>query len=153
MNENKVAQKFDVFHYQGPIVFFAIAIIVVIQIVQLLHYDIEQIYNLRVSLNSIFAIERPGEDVTSSALGTSRLYLESVTSMAQFEGWLEGVVNHTTRPRDGASILLFANKTVTLGDIVLIKYRVNKVACKTQVPGNKSCIASSYSDETKGSRR
>lgn len=152
VSEDKKSKKFDVYHYQGPIVFFAIAIIVTIQLVQLLHYDIEQIYNMRVSLNSIFSIEAPSEDQISTSATSSKksaLYLESVTSKIQFELWLSAVVNNTFKPANSRSQLLFANKTITLGDVVLIKYDVKDVTCATRVPGNKSCIAASYTDDSK----
>lgn len=152
MREDKVSKKFDVFHYQGPIVFFSITIIIIIQLVQLLHYDISQIYNTRSSLNSIFSIEIT-EKSTPQDLLNEQLFLASVTSKTQFKNWLTRVANSTFRPEVGEYTLLFPSKTITLGDVVIIKYETKDTGCKTKVPGNKSCIATSYSDDTKSRPR
>jgi hypothetical protein len=141
-------EGFDVFHYQGPIVFYAITIIVIIQLVQLFNYDVEHIYNLRTSLNSIFLLRDLDVD---SKVASSQLLLASITSKNQFQTWLSAVATKAYRPLNGNSELLFQSKTIMLGDSVLIKYDAKETACKAQVPGNKSCIFVTYDDSTKSS--
>ena len=116
--------------------------------IQLFNYDIENIYNLRTSLNSIFSL-RNDHDIDST-VDTSKLYMNSITSKSQFKSWLADVSNSTYRSSNGSSQLLFMNKTLMLGDTVLIKYDTRETVCKAQVPGNKSCIYVTYSDSTKG---
>lgn len=141
------SDTFDVFHYQGPIVFYAIAAIIIIQLVQLFNYDVEQIYNLRTSLNSLFSIENPGLIDTHNSVNV--LYLESVTSKAQFITWLQEVALTSFSSPSGISAGLFTKKTILLGEAVMIKYDTKNVSCTTQVPGNLTCIHVDYTDDTK----
>lgn len=130
-------------HYQGPLVFYAITLIVIIQLVQLFNYDIQLIYNLRSSLDDIFALKDKG---TSSNI----TYFDTITSRNQFYKWFDQTVNNTYRSSSMSSKTLFANKTVILGDAALFKYETKDRDCPAKIAAsNIRCIYTEYTDATK----
>jgi hypothetical protein len=130
-------------HYQGPIVFYAISIIVIIQLVQLFNYDIERIYNLRLSLDSIFTVKKP-------ELSTEQKpYYSQITGKAQFVEWVQATVKNVYKSKTTASTTLFAQKTVLLGEAALIKYDTKSTPCIGKSISGSKCIYTEYSDSTK----
>lgn len=145
LHKNQDNKPTGLLHYQGPIVFYAIFIIILFQIIQLFHYDIEQMYNLRLDLDQIFKI-KPPDGLSDSEQG---LYLSKLTSSKGFETWLKNMITTVYRSEVGTSSTLFSVKTYQIGQAAIIKYETKETACpREEVPGNFKCIFTNYNKDT-----
>lgn len=86
VKRNKAVDKF---HQRGPFVFYIIFLIIIIQLIQLNHFDVGMINNLRGSLNNLFYIK--------SKQG-SRLeninYFSEMTSSLGFQDWMKNMTSN-----------------------------------------------------------
>ena len=132
-----VSKASPILHYQGPVVMYAIIVIIVIQLVQLFHFNIELIFECRESLNTLVTLRNPG--------GKSGLYAGDITNKKDISVWLNSTLltlyNNT----------LINNKTYTVSNIVLIKYDTNVIPCgnvNTSIT-NLTCSSTTYSKDTR----
>lgn len=130
-----------VFHHQGPLVFYAVLIIILLQITQLLHYDMSELYNLRNSLGSILQMK-------SSGIKRSQ-YFEDITGEQPFSTWLNDTLANVLRTdsdQTANDYNLFYEKNLIIGEIILVKYDSKFKPCDFK---GIDCIYDVYDDTTK----
>lgn len=136
VKRNKAVDKF---HQRGPFVFYIIFLIIIIQLIQLNHFDVGMINNLRGSLNNLFYIK--------SKQG-SRLeninYFSEMTSSLGFQDWMKNMTsnlyhsnlydedthykpNPNSKGKDDSFAInmpnnFFSQKCMFLGPPILIKF-------------------------------
>lgn len=148
-------QTNDIFYHQGPVVFYSVLAILIIQFIQLFHYDIEVMYNMRTSLDSVFQIN-PAQTpyqlaVASTPINPANYYFSKIAGVTQFSLWLDSVSHKIFRSRTGDRSSLFATKTLIIGEAALLRFDTKNKTCSDKAPSSASCIETTYSETTRSS--
>jgi hypothetical protein len=117
----KRSKPTDKLHQRGPFVFYITLFIIIIQLIQLNHFDVAMINNLRGSLINIFYI---------SPKKTSRLdgiqYFSETTSRVDFKHWIKNMTSDDGYEDHDFSLNMpnnfFSQKCMFLGPPILIKF-------------------------------
>jgi hypothetical protein len=86
VKRNKPLQKF---HQRGPLVFYITLFIIIIQLVQLNHFDVAMINNLRGSLINLFYIKPKSEAKLENIF-----YFSETTSRVDFKYWIKNMTSN-----------------------------------------------------------
>ena len=141
IDNNKVKRKkeLDTFHQRGPLAFITVFLIIVIQLIQLNHFDVAKMYNLRGSLLQLFLIS-PGKMKLNDVY-----YFSETTSRKDFKYWVTNMTSNVyySQNRSKTPKNFFAEKCMFVGPPVLLKF-----VSKTGFDGNPALYYSNYNEKT-----
>lgn len=146
----------DIFYHQGPVVFYSVLAILIIQFIQLFHYDIEVMYNMRTSLDKAFLVNQPKTPyqlgVASTPTTSNTNYYSRIAGATQFGTWLDRVIYNIFRHQDEARNNLFSAKTLIIGEAALLRFDTMQKSCSDKAPASAYCIETVYDEKTRSTQ-
>lgn len=133
VEQEKVTDKF---HQRGPVSFYTIFLIILIQIIQLFHFDVANINSLRASLINLLYISPDKTRLDNVA------YFSETTSRTDFKQWLQNMTSNLYTSKNNSIIPnnFFSEKCVFLGPPILLKFDAKEKS--------KGTYHITYSEET-----
>lgn len=132
-NTVKGSKTLDKYHQRGPIAFYTIIFIIIIQLIQLFHFDVADINSLRASLLNLFYVIPP--NVKETRLKNVH-YFSETTSRTDFKYWIFNMTKNLY-PSNDSKIMpnnFFSQKCVFLGSPILLKFDTKEK--KSEIPGS-----------------
>jgi len=118
-------------HQRGPISFYMILLIIILQLVQLFHFDVSYIYALRSSLLNLFLISPQSQSKPSGVHKRSAqpfpqsTYFAEITSRTDFTAWLLSTVSNLYISKNSSltPMNFFSEKCVFIGKPAIVKFQ------------------------------
>lgn len=139
----KRAKVLDKYHQRGPISFYTILTIIIIQLIQLFHFNVSDINSLRASLINLFYIS-PQKTRLNGAY-----YFSETTSRTDFKHWIQNMTSNLYNSKDNTVMPnnFFSEKCVFLGPPIILKFDTKEK--KGDTPGTFHILYNQNTMQTK----